>query len=70
MNEQHARPVLNGNLLRMLTEDFTAILVGYNLSREEARSVAAQALEPVQRHFQASGTPLRLLRLQVSERLR
>jgi hypothetical protein len=50
------------NLLKRLTLDFTAILIGYNIPREVARRVAAQAIEPVREHFSASGSVLRLTR--------
>ncbi|HEY5176895.1 MAG TPA: hypothetical protein VII95_15160 [Terriglobales bacterium] len=43
----------------MLTLDFTTILIGYNIPREDARRVAAQAVEPVLEHFSVSGTVLR-----------
>jgi len=50
------------NVLRMLTLDFAAILVGYNIPRDEARRVAAQAIEPVRKHCLASGSVLRRVR--------
>jgi hypothetical protein len=53
----------DANLLRMLALDFTAILIGYNIPREDARRVAAQAIEPVREHFAASGAVLRLSRV-------
>ena len=39
--------IANAKLLKMLTLDFTTILIGYNIPREDARRVAAQAVEPV-----------------------
>ncbi len=54
--------IVEANLLKRLTLDFTAILIGYNLPREDARRVAAQAVEPVRQHFAASGSVLRLTR--------
>jgi hypothetical protein len=53
----------DSNLLRQLALDFTAILIGYNIPREEARKVAAQAIVPVREHFAASGSVLRLKRV-------
>lgn len=55
--------VADANLLKRLTLDFTAILIGYNLPREEARRVAAQAIEPVREHFAVTGSILRLTRI-------
>ena len=52
----------DANLLKRLTLDFTAILIGYNVPREDARRVAAQAVEPVREHFAADGATLRLSR--------
>ncbi len=52
----------DANLMKRLTLDFTAILIGYNIPREDARRVAAQAIEPVREHFAASGSVLRLSR--------
>lgn len=54
--------VVEANLLKRLTLDFTAILIGYNIPREDARRVAAQAIEPVRQHFAVSGSVLRLTR--------
>jgi hypothetical protein len=54
--------VSNAGLLKRLTLDFTAILIGYNIPREDARRVAAQAIEPVRQHFALSGSVLRLTR--------
>jgi hypothetical protein len=53
----------DANLIKRLTLDFTAILIGYNIPREDARRVAAQAIEPVREHFAASGAVLRLSRI-------
>lgn len=53
----------DANLLKRLTLDFTAILIGYNIPREDARRVAAQAVEPVREHFAATGSVLRLTRV-------
>ena len=47
------------HLLKMMTLDFTAILVGYNIERHDARRVAAAAMEPVREHFASSGDVLR-----------
>jgi|BarGraIncu00222A_1022003.scaffolds.fasta_scaffold204339_1 hypothetical protein len=55
--------VARNRLLSRLCADFTAILIGYNLPREDARRVAAQAVEPVQQYFSNSGTIFRVLRL-------
>lgn len=54
--------VSHAALLKRLTLDFAAILIGYNLPREDARRVAAQAVETVEVHFAASGAVLRLSR--------
>jgi hypothetical protein len=53
----------DANLIKRLTLDFTAILIGYNIPREDARRVAAQAIEPVREHFAASGGTLRLSKI-------
>jgi hypothetical protein len=53
----------DASLMKRLTLDFTAILIGYNIPREEARRVAAQAIEPVREHFAASGAVLRLTKI-------
>jgi hypothetical protein len=53
----------DATLLRRLTLDFTAILIGYNIPREDARRVAAQAVEPVREHFAVTGSVLRLSRI-------
>jgi hypothetical protein len=50
-------------LMKRLTLDFAAILIGYNIPREDARRVAAQAVETVRAHYAASGAVLRLTRL-------
>ena len=50
-------------LLKMMTLDFTAILIGYNLARDDARRVAAQAVEPVREHFANSDAVLRRKKL-------
>lgn len=55
--------VTDANLLRMLALDFTAILIGYNIPREDARRVAEQAIGPVREHFAVSGSVLRLTRV-------
>ncbi len=55
--------VADAHLLKRLTLDFTAILIGYNIPREDARRVAAQAIEPVREHFAVSGSVLRLTRI-------
>ena len=55
--------VARNRLFSRLCADFTAILIGYNLPREDARRVAAQAVEPVQEYFSNGGTILRVLRL-------
>ncbi len=55
--------VADANLLRMLALDFTAILIGYNIPREDARRVAEQAIGPVREHFAISGSVLRLTRV-------
>ncbi len=52
----------DANLLNMLALDFAAILIGYNISREDARKVAVQALQPVREHCATSGAVLRLVR--------
>jgi hypothetical protein len=51
------------SLLERLTRDFTAILVGYNLSREDARRVAAEAVKSVREEFVSRGHVLRISRL-------
>ena len=51
------------NLLKRLALDFTAILIGYNIPREDARRVAAQAVQPVREHFATTGSVLRLTRM-------
>ena len=53
----------DANLLKRLTLDFTAILIGYNVPREDARRVAAQAIQPVRDHLAATGSVLRLTRI-------
>jgi len=53
----------DANLLKRLTLDFTAILIGYNVPREDARRVAAQAIQPVRDHLAATGSVLRLTRM-------
>lgn len=53
---------VDANVLKLLSIDFAAILVGYNLPRKEARRVAAQAVEPVRKHCVASGRVLRRVR--------
>jgi hypothetical protein len=53
----------DSNLLKRLTLDFTAILIGYNIPREDARRVAAQAIEPVREHFVTTGSVLRLTKI-------
>ncbi len=50
-------------LLKRLTLDFAAILIGYNIPREDARRVASQAVEIVRLHYASSGAVLRLTRL-------
>jgi hypothetical protein len=57
-----APDVSSAGLLRRLTLDFTAILIGYNIPREDARRVAARAIEPVREHFAVTGSTLRLTR--------
>jgi hypothetical protein len=52
----------DANLLKMLALDFTAILIGYNIPREDARRVADQAIEPVRQHFADKDSVLRLMR--------
>jgi len=54
--------VADASLLKRLTLDFTAILIGYNIPREDARRVAAQAIQPVREHFASTGSVLRLSR--------
>ncbi len=63
MQEISEPHVADGNLLRMLALDFTAILIGYNIPREDARRVAEQAIGPVREHFAISGSVLRLTRV-------
>jgi hypothetical protein len=63
MEAQAAPTPINANVLKMVMLDFTAILLGYNLPREEARQVAAKAVEPVREHFANSGAVLRRQRL-------
>jgi len=63
MESQIAPAPINANVLKMVMLDFTAILLGYNLPREDARRVAAKALEPVREHFATSGAVLRRQRL-------
>jgi hypothetical protein len=50
-------------LMKRLTLDFAAILIGYNIPREDARRVAAKAVETVRVYYAASGAVLRLTRL-------
>jgi len=50
-------------LFSLMFLDFTSILLSYNLPREEARSVALRAIEPVREHFEKSGIVLRRSRL-------
>ncbi len=50
----------DSELLTRLSRDFTAILIGYNIPREDARRVAAQAVEPVRQHLVMTGSVLRL----------
>ena len=54
---------MNSRLIRRLCADFTAILIGYNVPREDAKKVAEQAVEPVRQYFSTSGSMFRLLRL-------
>ncbi len=63
MQQEIAFRAAEDRLLKMLTLDFTAILVGYNLARDDARRVAAQAVKPVVEHFANSGSVLRRKRL-------
>jgi hypothetical protein len=51
------------SLFRRLTLDFTAILIGYNIPREDARRVATQAIQPVREHFAVTGSVLRVTRV-------
>ncbi len=62
MQDPSVSHLADANLLKRLTLDFTAILIGYNLPREDARRVAALAVEPVREHFASSGLVLRLSR--------
>ncbi|MGC2108404.1 MAG: hypothetical protein WA655_02740 [Candidatus Korobacteraceae bacterium] len=55
--------IADANLLKRLTLDFTAILIGYNVPREDARRVAAQAIQPVRDHLAATGSVLRVVRI-------
>lgn len=57
--EETSVPQNADRLLKMLALDFTTILIGYNIPREEARRVAARAIEPVREHFAVSGRVLR-----------
>jgi hypothetical protein len=63
MEDPNTSQIAAANLLRRLTLDFTAILIGYNIPRQDARKVAAQAIEPVREHFAATGCTLRLKRV-------
>jgi hypothetical protein len=51
------------NLLKMMMFDFTAVLLAYNLPRDEARQVASQVIESVREHCVHTGTVLRRARL-------
>ena len=53
----------NTHLFRMMMLDFTAILLGYNLPRDEARQVASAAVDVVRDHVMSTGTTLRRTRL-------
>jgi hypothetical protein len=55
--------IARNRLFSRLCADFTAVLIGYNLPREDARKVAEQAVEPVQRYLSTSGTIFRVARL-------
>ena len=48
----------NGRLFRMMVLDFTAILLGYNLPRDNARLVASRIAEQVRGHFASTGAIL------------
>jgi hypothetical protein len=61
--ELSTRDAGRSRLFGRIIADFTAILVGYNLPREDARRVAQQAVEPVQQYLSTSDTVLRVLRL-------
>lgn len=51
------------NLLARLSADFTAILLGYNLPRNDARRIAQEAVEPVREYFNTADREFRLIRL-------
>ena len=55
--------VADASLLKRLTLDLTAILIGYNIPREVARQLAAQTVERVREHFAVGGSILRIARL-------
>lgn len=57
---------INDNLLRMMMFDFTAVLLGYNLPRDEARQVASEVIESVRQHYLHTGTTLRRVRCSLS----
>ncbi len=51
------------NLFNMMMLDFTAILVGYNLPRKEAKRLASKAVNPVREYFATTDAVLRRARL-------
>jgi len=50
-------------LFKLMAMDFAAVLLGYNLPRDDARQVASKATDSVREHFIATGAALRKVRL-------
>ena len=50
-------------LFRLMTMDFAAVLLSYNLPRDDARQVASRATDSVREHFMTTGATLRKVRL-------
>jgi hypothetical protein len=54
---------ISNHLFSMMILDFTALLLGYNLPRDDARQVASEVVESVREHFVNTGRILRRARL-------
>jgi len=51
------------SLLRMMTSDFIAVLVAYNMPADEAKQVSSEIIESVREHYVGTGIILRRVRL-------
>jgi hypothetical protein len=59
----HLSHAASERLFKLMIMDFTAVLLGYNLPRDDARQAASKATESVREHFVATGATPRRVRL-------